>query len=140
MGVQRPVYWLAVLVAAGAQSCAGEPEGEKKLSQEELLGILKSRGEFKQPDGAYSIRVKKVDGRNVVGVELSYESGAGQKAKLTSDLGVLKINEKNELVLYFDKCEVQNGKVQLSMIRQELTFPPPLEVTKPAVVPKKKEE
>src|SRR3954471_3180185 len=105
MRTPRSICWLCLVVGVGSPSCAGEPGGEKTLSQEQFLAILKARGEFKQPDGAYTIKVKRVGGGKLVGVEVSFEASDGGTAKVSSDLGVLKFNDKNEVELYCEKCE-----------------------------------
>lgn len=126
IGSRGRVCLSAVLIAATAQSCSGEGKDGKELSQEELLAVLKTTGEFKQPDGTYVIKAKRVDGRNLVGVEVVFVSTTGTKVKVSSESALLKINDRKQLELVFDECEVEDQGRRLTMIRQQYTFPAPL--------------
>jgi hypothetical protein len=122
--------WLLVTCSAFPVVLSGAiragDEKVKVVSEEELLSVLKTKGEFKQHGGSYVIRAKRVDGRSLSEVEIQFVTDSGRRVKLTAKTALLKINEEKEVDVTFEKAEVESGGETATVYNRMYTFARPI--------------
>ena len=123
----------ALLITASLWG-ASDPKdsvGGQLLTTDQLLGVLKEKGELTWAGGEYRMMSRKVDGPDVLGLVLERrEDGkvvftlSAKTARLTAD------SKRQKLRVFFEEGEVDNKFGKSFLFDQEVDFPPPRQPAK----------
>jgi hypothetical protein len=120
----------AILFSAALLANPGpkDPPPGPPLKEEQILESLKTKGELAWADDQYRLKVKNVDGLDLVEFELRFVDSERKSLTLKGRTGRLKIDrEKAKLLFYFDEGTVLKGKDEHMYFGQEWELPAPRE-------------
>jgi hypothetical protein len=122
------MHMLLFSAALLANPAPKDPPPGPPLTEEQILDILKTKGELAWADDQYRLKVKKVDGLDLVDFELRYVNTEKKNLTLKGRTGRIRIGrESAKLKLYFDEVTVLKDDVEATFYGAEWEFPAPRE-------------
>jgi hypothetical protein len=104
-----------------------EPEPGPPMSVEQILAVLKDKGELTWSDGLHRLKVKKVDQLALIDFELqTFKDGKVVKT-LKAKTGRIRLCEDPTLIrLFFDEGTlVKKGEEEAELFNQDFELPAP---------------
>lgn len=127
-GIVPLMQMLLFSVALLANPAPKDPPPGPPLTEEQILEVLKTKGELAWADDQYRLKVKKVDGLDLVDFELRYVNTEKKNLTLRGRTGRIRIErESAKLEFYFDEGTVLKGDVESTFYVAEWEFPAPRE-------------
>jgi hypothetical protein len=119
------ILFSALLLANPAPK---DPPPGPPLTEERILEVLKTKGELAWADDQYRLKVKKVNGLDLVDFELRYVNSEKKNLTLKGRTGRIRIErESAKLKFYFDEGTVLKDDMEATFYGAEWEFPAPRE-------------
>jgi hypothetical protein len=123
------VVWLLVIATTVTTGCAGSgpPSERDQAAEAKLLSLLKDKGSFIQPDGSYELTVEKVDGLDLLNLEVKWsKDGKVEKILKSPKRARVKIDrDATSMRIQVEECTVESEGIITEMKRQEFDLPLP---------------
>jgi hypothetical protein len=108
-----------------------EPPLAPPMSEEQILDVMKGKGELSWAEGQYRLRMKNVDGLDLVDFEFRFLDGERKTLTLKGRKGRIKMDRENMKLIFiffiFDEGTVLKGEDEPIFYGQEWEFPAPRE-------------
>lgn|SRR5262249_14101842 len=117
-----------MLATAVIGGCAGfEPPPDRDEAESKLRSLLKEKGTFIQPDGSYELTTKKVDGLDLLNLEVKWSrDGKVYKVLKSTKRARVKIDRgATSMRIVVEECTIEGDNIQAVLENQEFELPLP---------------
>jgi hypothetical protein len=118
--------WLLALLCALTTGCAGSDVPSDR-DEAILLDVLKRGRPLAPPDGSYELTVKRVDGRDLLGLEVKIRKD-GKVCQVLKSTGIARLTidrDAASMKLFVEKCTLETDEYVADMISRQFDLPLP---------------
>ena len=96
------------------------------MSVDQILAILRDKGEIAWSDGAYRLKVNKIDGLDLFGFELQTFEKGKVASTLTAKKGRITVGKDPKIiVLFYDEGTLVKKDFEADLFNQDFELPAP---------------